>query len=40
MSKKYVTITPADKAKEECGVFGIYKNNSELDIVDITHDAL
>lgn len=40
MSNKYVNITPFDKANEECGVFGIYKNNSEIDIVDITQDAL
>ena len=25
---------------DECGVFGIYKNNDELDLVAITHDAL
>lgn len=38
---KSVTIDPArDKVHEECGVFGIYKNNSELDVVEITHDAL
>ena len=40
MINKYVNITSQDKAHEECGVFGIYKNNSELDVVDITHDAL
>ena len=40
MINKYVNITSQDKAHEECGVFGIYKNNSELDVVDITRDAL
>ena len=40
MSTKFVTISPEDKPHEECGVFGIFKNNSELDIVSITHDAL
>lgn len=29
-----------DKVKDECGVFGIYKNNDNLDVVSITHDAL
>ena len=41
MREKYITVDPAlDKVHEECGVFGIYKNNSELDVVEITHDAL
>lgn len=39
--KDYVDIIPAlDKANDECGVFGIYKNNDDLDVVSITHDAL
>ena len=39
--KNYAVINPAlDKAMDECGVFGIYKNNDELDLVAITHDAL
>ena len=39
MREKYLTVDPAlDKVHEECGVFGIYKNNSELDVVEITHD--
>ena len=29
-----------DKVKDECGVFGIYKNDDSLDVVSITHDAL
>jgi amidophosphoribosyltransferase len=29
-----------DKIHEECGVFGFYKNDDDLDIVSITHDAL
>ena len=38
---KYVDINPAlDKAMDECGVFGIYKNNDDLNVVTITHDAL
>ncbi len=38
---KTVDITPAlDKANDECGVFGIYKSNDDLDVVSITHDAL
>ena len=37
----FVTIQPAlDKANDECGVFGIYKNNDDLDVVAVTHDAL
>lgn len=36
-----VEINPAlDKAMDECGVFGIYKNNDDLNVVSITHDAL
>ncbi len=38
---QFAIIDPArDKANDECGVFGIYKNNDELDVVSITHDAL
>lgn len=29
-----------DKLHEECGVFGLYKNDEELDIVALTHDGL
>lgn len=29
-----------DKIHEECGVFGFYRNDEELDSVAITHDAL
>ncbi len=37
----YITINPAlDKAMDECGVFGIYKNNDDINVVSITHDAL
>lgn len=38
---QFALIDPAlDKANDECGVFGIYKNNDDLDVVSITHDAL
>ena len=38
---KCVDICPAlDKANDECGVFGIYKNNDDLNVVSVTHDAL
>lgn len=41
MKDKGLTVNAAlDKAHEECGVFGIYKNNSTLNVVEITHDAL
>ncbi len=29
-----------DKPMDECGVFGIYRNNDDLNVVTITHDAL
>lgn len=29
-----------DKLHEECGVFGFYKNDDDLDIVALTHDGL
>ena len=29
-----------DKPKDECGVFGIYRNNDDLNVVTVTHDAL
>ncbi len=38
---KYVDINPKlDKANDECGVFGIYKNDDELNSVEITLEAL
>ena len=40
MTKSVNIDYAADKVHEECGVFGIYKKNSELDVVEITHDAL
>ena len=41
MITKYVDINPQlDKVNDECGVFGIYKNNPELDVVGLTHTAL
>lgn len=41
MRKNYVDIIPKyDKVNDECGVFGIYRNEEELDSVAITHDAL
>lgn len=37
----YVKITPGlDKVMDECGVFGIYKNNEDINLVSVTHDAL
>ena len=33
-------IAAFEKVKDECGVFGIYKNDDSLDVVSITHDAL
>ena len=39
--KKYADFNPAlDKAHDECGVFGIYKFNDDLNVVSVTHDAL
>lgn len=29
-----------DKLHEECGVFGLYKNDDDIDIVALTHDGL
>lgn len=41
MITKYVDInTQLDKVNDECGVFGIYRNDENLDSVSITHDAL
>lgn len=41
MIKKYVNIDEQlDKIHEECGVFGFYRNDEELDSVAIAHDAL
>lgn len=41
MIRKYVDIDQGlDKVKDECGVFGIYRNDDDLDSVSITHDAL
>ena len=41
MIKNYVDInTQLDKFNDECGVFGIYRNDEDLDSVAITHDAL
>lgn len=41
MIKNYVDIDyKLDKINDECGVFGIYRNDDELDSVAITHDAL
>ena len=38
---QFAVIDPTrDKVNDECGVFGIYKNNDDLDVVSITHDAL
>lgn len=41
MIKNYVDIdSKQDKAFDECGVFGIYRNDEDLDVVEITQDAL
>lgn len=41
MIKKYVDInTKRDKAFDECGVFGIYRNDEDINVVEVTHDAL
>ena len=41
MIKNFVDIdTKLDKFNDECGVFGIYRNDDNLDSVAITHDAL
>ncbi|MCD8025945.1 MAG: amidophosphoribosyltransferase [Clostridiales bacterium] len=41
MIKNYVDInTKLDKVNDECGVFGFYKNDDDLDAVAITQDAL
>ena len=38
---KCVTIYPElDKANDECGVFGIYRNDNNINVVSLTHDAL
>lgn len=41
MINKYVNIDEQlDKIHEECGVFGFYRNDDDLDSVAIAHDAL
>ena len=41
MIKNFVDIdTKLDKFNDECGVFGIYRNDDNLDSVAIPHDAL
>lgn len=41
MIRNFVDIDPKlDKINDECGVFGIYKNDEDIDIVAVTHDAL
>ncbi len=41
MIKKYVDIYQKyDKVNDECGVFGVYRNDDDLDSVAMTHDAL
>lgn len=38
---KYVDINPRiDKVQDECGVFGIYRNDDDLNVISLTHDAL
>ena len=35
MIKNYVDIdTKLDKVNDECGVFGIYRNDDDIDVVD------
>lgn len=37
----YIEIDPAlDKVNDECGVFGIYRNNDDINVVTVCHDAL
>ncbi len=39
--QKYVDIdSKLDKFNDECGVFGIFRNDEDLDSVEITYDAL
>lgn len=38
--KSIVIDNRLDKLHEECGVFGFYKNDDDLDIVSLTHDGL
>lgn len=41
MTKNYVDIDlKLDKVNDECGVFGIYRNDDDIDSVAVTHDAL
>ena len=41
MIKNYVDIdAKLDKVNDECGVFGIYRNDVDLDSVQLTNDAL
>ena len=38
---KYAAFEPApDKVHDECGVFGFYKNNDDINVVSVTHGAL
>lgn len=38
--KSVIIDKTIDKVNDECGVFGFYRNNDDLDIVSITQDAL
>lgn len=41
MIKNYVDIdTKLDKVNDECGVFGIYRNDDDIDVVAAANDAL
>ncbi len=41
MIRNFVDIDPKlDKINDECGVFGIYKNDEDIDIVAVTHDDI
>ncbi len=41
MIKNYIDIDPMlDKVNDECGVFGIYRNDDDLDSISLTFDAL
>lgn len=38
--KDYLIERSPDKLHEECGVFGVFRNNEDIDIVSLTRDAL
>lgn len=38
--KQIIIDSKLDKSNDECGVFGLYKNNDDIDGISIAHDAL